>query len=97
MIPETISTVAHVAKWFIEEDQSLSQTNAILAHCIELGIYSNKTLLTVEAISIFMNLIQLLSLNFSGGSILGKSPNVDRNRGAAFIRLMEDYFCVNPT
>ena len=96
-ILQYLSSVNQAVAWVLQEDECLNQANIILARCMQIGITTNDTFMSLEAVHIFFDLVHLYALdNTIGGSSKGKRPNVERNREAAYERLLEDYFCADP-
>ena len=83
--------------WFVEEEERLHHANVLLARCLHLGFATSNAFLSLKAISIFLDIARLYALDWKGGSSKGKQPNIERNREEAYERLLEDYFCDNPT
>ena len=83
--------------YFLQEDDRITQQNTIIVLCISNGVTTSRSLLSIEATMLFCSLLCFFSMNYNGGSVQGKSGNIDCNREAAFHWLLEDYFSENPT
>jgi hypothetical protein len=97
IVQNYLTTVTVVIKRYTEEQQQQQRLIAVLQLCSNFGVTSHASLLSLEALDIFDVLLSLYSTNWKAGSLPGKAPNIDRGREDAHRRLVEDYFCADPT
>ena len=65
--------------------------------CSNFGVNPHADLLSLESLNLFDDLLSIYNTSWRRGSVVGKAPNIDRSREEGHRRLMEDYFCNNPT